>query len=117
MNLKWAFCGVLAAGLASVAVTRGQSPAPAHEVLSIAGYPTIQEAIDKNPGKSIYVPAGEYHLTEALRILTDDAGLWGPGRIELKNPDQPIIRIEHARGVQLRDLTLTLRCRSHGDVR
>jgi hypothetical protein len=99
--------GLLALCLASVGIARGQSPDASQSLLSVAAYPSIQEAIDKNPGRWIYLPAGEYQLTQAIRISTDNSGLWGPGRIILTNPDQPIVRIEHASGVQLHDLTLT----------
>jgi hypothetical protein len=74
---------------------------------SVAGYQSIQEALKSNPGQMIYVPAGDYTISEKLRIRSDNAGLFGPGRIIQTNPEQPIIEIEGASGVQLRDLTLT----------
>ncbi len=74
---------------------------------SVADYPSIQEALDANPGKVIYVPAGDYLIHEQIRVSHDGTGLCGPGRIIQDNPDQAIIRMKHDRGGVLRDLTLT----------
>ena len=87
--------------------TIGQEiPASARE-LSVGNYRSIQEAINANPGKMIYVPAGDYEIAGKIQIRADNSGLYGPGRIIQTNPDVPIIEIERASGVQLRDLTLT----------
>lgn len=75
--------------------------------LSVKDYPSIQAAIDANPGQMLFVPPGNYKLTEKLRIHTNDTGLSGPGRLIQTKADVPIIEVEHASGVQLRDLTLT----------
>jgi hypothetical protein len=75
--------------------------------LSVSSYPTIQEALSANPGKQIFVPAGDYVIKEKLRIRGDRAGLFGPGRIIQESSDQPIIEIENAEGAEIRDLTLT----------
>jgi nitrous oxidase accessory protein NosD len=74
---------------------------------SAGTYYSIQEALNANPGRMIYVPAGDYTISEKIRIRGDNAGLCGPGRIIQTNPDSQIIEIEGAAGVQLRDLTLT----------
>ena len=81
--------------------------------LKVTSYGSIQEAIDANPGRMIYVPAGDYKITEKLRLRTDNSGLHGPGRIIQTNPNVPIIEIEGATGVRVRDLTLT---RSEGKM-
>jgi len=75
--------------------------------LSVAAYPTIQAAIDANPGQMIFVPAGDHIIAQKIRLRGDNSGLYGPGRIIQANADQPIIEIEKLSGVQLRDLTLT----------
>lgn len=75
--------------------------------LSVADYPSIQQALDANPGRVLYVPAGDFVVNEKLRIRADSSGLCGPGRIIQENQEQPIIEIEEARGVEIRDLTLT----------
>ncbi len=64
-------------------------------------------SIDANPGKMLYVPAGDYPIAAKIVIHKDNSGLFGPGRIIQRNAEQPIIEIERASGVQLRDLTLT----------
>jgi len=73
----------------------------------VTTYRSIQEAIDANPGRMIHVPGGDYEITEKLRLRTDNSGLHGPGRIIQTNPNVPIIEIEQATGVRVRDLTLT----------
>ncbi len=84
----------------------GQHP-PASDELSVVRYGSIQEALTANPGRLLYVPPGEYRIAEKIRIRSDQAGLFGPGRIVQANSDVPIIEIEGATGVQLRDLVLT----------
>ena len=74
---------------------------------SVAKYPSIQAALDANPEKIVFVPAGDYEVDEKIRIRTDGSGLWGPGRIVQTNPEQPILEIEGASGVRIRDVTLT----------
>lgn len=75
--------------------------------LSVTAYPSIQAALDANPNRMIFVPAGDYPITEKIRIRGERTGLFGPGRILQQNPEQPIIEIENARSVEIRDLTLT----------
>lgn len=76
-------------------------------VRSAADYASIQAAIDAHPGRMIYVPPGDYPIAEMIRLRRGGAGLFGPGRIIQTNPDQPIIEIERAARVELRELTLT----------
>jgi len=68
---------------------------------------SIQEALDANPGRMILVPAGEYTITEKIRIRGKRAGLFGSGCIVQQNPNQPIIEIEDASSAEIRGLTLT----------
>ncbi len=88
-------------------VPSGQADRKASGLLSAAGYPSIQQALDANPGKMLYLPAADYVIEQALVIRTDGSGLHGPGRILQANSNAAIIRIEHAQRVQLRDLTLS----------
>jgi hypothetical protein len=81
-------------------------PAPAAD-LSVTAYPSIQAALDANPGRMLFVPAGDYPITEKIRIRGERAGLFGPGRIIQQNPEQPIIAIEEVKEAEIRDLTLT----------
>ena len=78
----------------------------AAEVSSV-DYPSIQAALDANPGAVVFVPAGDHLLTEKLRLRAGHGGLRGPGRLVQQNPQQPILEIEDAAGVEVRDLTLT----------
>lgn len=74
--------------------------------LSVTSYMSIQEALDANPDRMIFVPAGEYKITEKIRIRGERAGLFGSGCIVQQNPDQPVIEIEDASGAEIRGLTL-----------
>ncbi len=75
--------------------------------LSVAAYPSIQEALNANPNRMLFVPAGDYVITEKIRIRGERSGLFGPGRIIQQSADQPIIEIENAKSAEIRDLTLT----------
>lgn len=75
--------------------------------LSVAAYSTIQAAIDANPGRMVFVPAGDYPITDKIRMHGERSGLFGPGRIIQQTANQPIIEIENANGAEIRDLTLT----------
>ena len=75
--------------------------------LSVAAYASIQAALDANPNRMIFVPAGDYSIAEKIRIRGERSGLFGPGRIIQQSADQPIIEIENANGAEIRDLTLT----------
>ncbi len=74
---------------------------------SAADYPSLHAALLANPGRVVELPDGDYEIHETLLLNTDHAGLVGPGRILMTDPNRPILRIDHARGVRLRDLTLT----------
>lgn len=96
----------LSSGLLLVATFWLHAAAPRGEI-SVADYPSIQAALQANPGRMIYVPPGDHVITEKLRLNTDRAGLFGPGRIIQANSNAPIIEIERAADVRVRDLTLT----------
>lgn len=73
---------------------------------SVANYDSIQAALDANRGRLVFVPAGDYPITEKLRVRGDRSGLFGPGRIIQHRNDQPIIEIENADGAEIHGLTL-----------
>jgi len=75
--------------------------------LSVTNYKSIQEALDANPNRMVFVPSGDYVITQKIRIRGDRSGLFGPGRIIQQSADQPIIEIENANAAEIRDLTLT----------
>jgi hypothetical protein len=75
--------------------------------LSVSAYPSIQAALDANPNRMLFVPAGDYPITAKIRIRGERSGLFGPGRIIQQSTDQPIIEIENATAAEIRDLTLT----------
>lgn len=83
-----------------IQITAASSP-------SVRDYESIQAALDANPGKVVFVPSGEYSLTDKLRIRRDGSGLVGPGKLIQQNPNVPIIEIEGPADVELRDLILT----------
>jgi len=73
----------------------------------VTDYPSIQAAIDAHPGKMIEVPAGDFEISEKLRLKGEDGGLWGYGRIIQTNAAAPIIEIENATDVRIIGITLT----------
>lgn len=75
--------------------------------VSAADYPSPQAAIDANPGATIRVPAGEYRIDQALIIRASGTTLEGRGTIIQGNPAAPILRVDGANNVLVRDLTLT----------
>lgn len=93
--------------LLTVGYANEKQPATTLAGISAGQYRSIQEALNANPGRMVYVPAGDYVITEKIRIRGDNSGLFGPGRIIQTNPNAQIIEIEGALGVQLCDLTLT----------
>lgn len=74
---------------------------------SVVSYESLQAALDANRGRLVYVPAGDYEISEKLRVRGAGSGLFGPGRIIQTQPNQPVIEIENADGAEVRDLTLT----------
>jgi hypothetical protein len=74
--------------------------------VSAANYPSLQAAIDANPGGTILIPAGEHKISEALAIRKDGTALTGFGRIVQTDAKTPVVLIDHANNVVLRDLTL-----------
>ncbi len=96
-----AFAGALAA-LAS-----GQPKISSPGGISSADYPSIQAALDANPGRLVYVPAGDHVVERAVRVMTANGGLWGAGRIIQNNPKAAIVEVANAPGAQVRDLILT----------
>lgn len=95
--------------LALVGLSAGIFVAPVvgADVISSTDYRSIQEAIDKNPGQMIYVPAGDHKITKPLVIANDNSGLYGDGRIIQTSPDEQFLWIKQASGVRIRHLTLT----------
>ncbi|QDU00240.1 right-handed parallel beta-helix repeat-containing protein [Gimesia aquarii] len=67
----------------------------------------IQASLDAQPGKMLFLPAGDYEISAKISIRSDGSGLYGPGRIIQTNPDAPFIEIENRSRVQLRDIVLT----------
>lgn len=67
---------------------------------------SIQRALDRHPGQRLFVPAGDYLISQPIRIGASNSGLWGPGRLIQSNPEANIIEMEGVDGVELRDLTL-----------
>jgi len=94
--------GVIVLSAASVSLAWGQ-PKP----VDASAYPSLQAAIDANPGRQIQVPTTEYVINVALKITGDGTELFGPARIEQSNPREPLVRIDTAKSVRLSSLTFT----------
>lgn len=74
---------------------------------SVANYPTLQAAIDANPGRELYLPAGDHPLDTALIINKDGMTLRGPGRLVQRTAGQPVIEVQNCNHITLRDITVT----------
>ncbi len=85
----------------------GANPAPASMLPSVANYPSIQQALDANPGRMVFVPAGDYVIARAVVIKGDGAGLWGQGRLIQSNPEEPVLLVQDGRYQKVRGLILT----------
>lgn len=96
-------------GLAALLCAIGFVEAAAHadSVLSVSDYPSIQEAVNANPGQRLYVPAGTHTVTGAIHLVTDGSGFYGPGRIEQSADETSIITVEHASDVLIEGVTLS----------
>lgn len=93
-----AFTCIIASGLSG----------PAHSSpVNAASYPSLQAAIDANPGRQIQLPASDYVINAALLISKDGTEVFGPARIVQSNPREPIVRIQQAKSVRLAGLTFT----------
>jgi parallel beta helix pectate lyase-like protein len=79
----------------------------AHAEPNAADHPTLQAAIDANPGRMIRIPAEEYRIDAPLRITKNGTGLYGFGRVIQTNPDAAILEIEGVDDVRVHNLTLT----------
>ena len=53
---------------------------------------TIQETLDAQPGRMLFLPAGDYEISEKLVIRSDGSGLYGPGRIIQTQSRSPVSR-------------------------
>ena len=96
----------LALATLGFAVATAETPTRSTLGPSAADYPSIQAALRANPGRMVYVPAGDYEIAEKIHIGRQGGGLLGPGRIRQTNPAQPILVVEGATDAQIRDLTL-----------
>lgn len=101
---SWVRCGNRFALGLLIAAGALRAAAPS---CSVNDYGLIQEALDRNPGRMLYVPPGDHTVAKAIRLRTEHGGLLGPGRIVYTNSEAGIITVQDAADVQVRDLTLT----------
>lgn len=69
-------------------------------------YPSLQTALDANPGRVVRLP-GETVVSNAVVVSTDGSGISGPGRIVQMNPSQPVLVIRGAGHVRVEGVELT----------
>jgi polygalacturonase len=87
-------------------LSASMSPALAQADVQSTDYPSLQAAIDANPGCTIYVPNGDHLLTETVMIKTSGTGLYGPGRLVMTDASKDIINVRDASDVTIRDIKL-----------
>jgi len=68
----------------------------------VTAFPSIQAALDANPGKMLFVPDGEYSLTDPIRIRHSGSGLYGFGKLVQQNTNSPVIEIIGANDVRVK---------------
>lgn len=95
----------LMAGTSLAVAAEKSSPAAASSVAT--DYTSVQEAIDHNAGRLVYLPPGDYPISKPIKITTANTGIWGPGRIIQSDPNAAMIDAVNAPGLQVRDVTLT----------
>ena len=69
-------------------------------------YPSLQAAIDANPGHVVYVPNGDHLLSETITVKTPGTGLCGPGRLVMTDASKDFIHVLEANDVTIRDIKL-----------
>jgi hypothetical protein len=74
--------------------------------VSADAYPSLQAAIDANPGRMIRLVDREYIIDRSLLITTSGTGLCGEGVIKQTHGGDSIVRIENADDVRVLDVTL-----------
>ncbi len=82
------------------------SSASAQADIQSTDYPSLQAAIDANPGRIVYVPNGDHLLTTTVIIKTSGTGLCGPGRLIMTDAFKDIIEVRDANDVTIRDIKL-----------
>lgn len=106
MDLKSVFARVVTLAIVASVPLMAASFASAADV-STKDYASIQAAIDANPGREIFVPAGDHSVSLTIRITGEGTSLVGPGRILMTDPSRHILEIEHARNVRIEGLTFS----------
>lgn len=82
------------------------TPSPAKADVQSTDYPSLQAAVDANPGRVVYVPNGDHLLTETIAIRTSGTGLCGPGRLVMTDASKDFINVLDANDVTIRDIKL-----------
>lgn len=77
------------------------------DVVDVASYPSLQAAIDANPGRILKLQPGEYEINQALVIVHAGTELHGPARITQTDPHQSILLIKDAANVRIKELAFT----------
>ena len=97
---------MIAAAIVTILVLCSHCVAGGADV-STKDYPSIQAAIDANPGREIHVPAGDHSVAMTIRITGEGTSLVGSGRILMTDPARHILEIEHARNIRIEGLTFS----------
>ena len=87
-------------------LSASMSPTAAQADIQSTDYPSLQAAVDANPGRMIYVPNGDHLLTETVMIKTSGTGLCGPGRLVMTDASKDIINVRESNDVTIRDIRL-----------
>lgn len=67
---------------------------------------SIQAALDAQPGRALYLPAGEYRIDAPIVVSTSGSGLFGEGTIIQTNDDADMVQVRDADHVRIEGITL-----------
>lgn len=71
-----------------------------------AGFASVHEAVAAAKGAPVFLPAGEWRISEPVVFRGAGGGLHGHGTLIQENPDAPILRIDGAENVRIEGITL-----------
>src|SRR3954451_20258727 len=97
---------ILTLGSLLTYLSAAMCPDTAQADIQSTDYPSIQAAIDANPGCMVYVPNGDHLLAETIMIKTSGTGLCGPGRLVMTDASKDIINVRNGNDVTIRDIKL-----------
>lgn len=76
-------------------------------MVSTGDYPSVQAALDANPGTVVFLPSGEHRISEPVWLKADNSGITGHGTLVQEDAAAAVIRVEKAANVRIEGITVT----------